>query len=95
MQLQHESPTHIILLSFNFSACRCSSMRVVVSGVVAGDVTKTTIPRDNSGNSRGYGFVHMTNLKSANQAIEYLNGYQIGNKRLRVQLKSESQHNKK
>uniref|UniRef100_A0A7S2PJB2 RRM domain-containing protein n=2 Tax=Leptocylindrus danicus TaxID=163516 RepID=A0A7S2PJB2_9STRA len=40
-----------------------------------------------TGRSRGFGFVSYDNPKSAAIAIEELNGYQIGNKRLKVQHK--------
>lgn len=40
-----------------------------------------------SGRSRGFGFVSYDNPESAAQAIKELNGYAIGNKRLKVQHK--------
>jgi len=40
-----------------------------------------------TGESKGFGFVSYDNVDSANAAIEQMNGFQIGNKRLKVQHK--------
>ena len=43
-----------------------------------------------TGRSRGFGFVSFDNRRSADVAIQAMNGYQIGRKRLKVQHKKES-----
>jgi CUG-BP- and ETR3-like factor len=40
-----------------------------------------------TGESKGFGFVSYDSVLSADQAIEQMNGFQIGNKRLKVQHK--------
>ena len=42
-----------------------------------------------TGRSRGFGFVSFDNKKAAEDAIEGMNGFQIGKKRLKVQYKDE------
>jgi hypothetical protein len=42
-----------------------------------------------SGRSRGFGFVSYDNPLSAAQAIENMNGFEIGDKRLKVQIKKD------
>ena len=42
-----------------------------------------------TGRSRGFGFVSFDNRVSAENAINAMNGYQIGRKRLKVQHKKE------
>ena len=44
------------------------------------------IREKNTGRSRGFGFVSYDNPESAAQAIKYMNGYQLGRKRLKVQV---------
>ena len=45
-----------------------------------------------TGESKGFGFVSYDSIKSANAAIEHMNGFQIGNKRLKVQHKRVHSH---
>jgi hypothetical protein len=40
-----------------------------------------------TGCSKGFGFVSYDNAESANQAISTMNGFQVGKKRLKVELK--------
>jgi len=40
-----------------------------------------------TGESKGFGFVSYDSILSAEQAIEHMNGFQIGSKRLKVQHK--------
>jgi len=42
-----------------------------------------------TGRSRGFGFVSYDNKKSAEAAIKAMNGFQLGHKRLKVQLKKD------
>ena len=42
-----------------------------------------------TGRSRGFGFVSFDNRRSADVAINAMNGYQIGRKRLKVQHKKD------
>lgn len=37
--------------------------------------------------SKGFGFVSFDNKKSADTAISYMNGFEVGNKRLKVEYK--------
>jgi len=56
-----------------------------------GDVVKVNIPKDkNTNQPKGYGFVHMANAKDAETAIQFLNGHKLGNKFLKVSIKSGS-----
>lgn len=53
-----------------------------------GDLISITIVADKvTGRSKGYGFVSFKEKTSAERAILSLNGYQIGKKRLKVQIK--------
>lgn len=53
-----------------------------------GDLISITIVADKvTGRSKGYGFVSYQDRASADKAIQSLNGYQIGKKRLKVQIK--------
>jgi len=47
-----------------------------------------------TGESKGFGFVSYDSGTSANQAIEQMNGFQIGNKRLKVQHKRVNSSNR-
>jgi len=50
-----------------------------------GTVEKATVVRDrDSGQSRGFGFVEMTNATEANQAIAALNGQDLNGRTLNV-----------
>lgn len=40
-----------------------------------------------SGRSRGFGFVSFADAKDAKRAIKFMNGYELGHKRLKVELK--------
>ena len=42
----------------------------------------------NTGLSKCFGFVSFDNVPSATNAIQSMNGYQVGNKRLKVQVKT-------
>eukprot|EP00708_Paratrimastix_pyriformis_P005555 GAFH01004622.1.p3 GENE.GAFH01004622.1~~GAFH01004622.1.p3 ORF type:complete len:216 (+),score=88.80 GAFH01004622.1:82-648(+) len=50
---------------------------------------KVCTERD-TGKSKGFGFVSFDNPAAAQQAISNMNGFQIGSKRLRVQLKTSA-----
>jgi RNA recognition motif-containing protein len=55
-----------------------------------GQVVKVNIVKDKSSSQpKGYGFVQMSNAKDAATAIQFLNGYKIGNKFLKVSIKSQ------
>ena len=45
-----------------------------------------------SGRSRGFGFVSFADREAANRAIDVMNGYELGHKRLKVELKRSRQH---
>ncbi len=50
-----------------------------------GSVEKASIISDrNSGRSKGFGFVTMNNADEANQAIEAMNGSELGGRALKV-----------
>eukprot|EP00918_Siedleckia_nematoides_P071861 GHVU01156976.1.p1 GENE.GHVU01156976.1~~GHVU01156976.1.p1 ORF type:complete len:306 (-),score=41.80 GHVU01156976.1:107-1024(-) len=51
-----------------------------------GPVVSATVKR-HMGSSKGFGFVTFQYPESARQAILYMNGYQVGNKRLKVSMK--------
>ena len=52
--------------------------------------TAVLIPRDKqTGSVKGYAFVCMINYKDAVNAIRYLNGHPVGNKRLKVSFKEQ------
>jgi len=54
-----------------------------------GSVSNVHIPRDNAtGHNKGFCFVSMVNYKDAENAIQNLNGYQLGNKFLKVSFKT-------
>lgn len=58
--------------------------------VAFGNVISARIMVENeTGRSRGFGFVSFDNRRSAVAAIKAMNGYQIGRKRLKVQHKKE------
>jgi len=51
-----------------------------------GPVLNVSIIRDSqSGNSRGFGFVTLSQVEMADQAIKLVNGYNVGGKVLNVQ----------
>eukprot|EP00825_Cyclidium_porcatum_P015490 TRINITY_DN1887_c0_g1_i2.p1 TRINITY_DN1887_c0_g1~~TRINITY_DN1887_c0_g1_i2.p1 ORF type:complete len:179 (+),score=36.30 TRINITY_DN1887_c0_g1_i2:433-969(+) len=54
-----------------------------------GTVISARIMTKPDGKSKGFGFVSYDDPKSAESAIRQLNGYQIGNKKLKVDLKKE------
>ncbi|KAJ4972182.1 hypothetical protein NE237_005281 [Protea cynaroides] len=57
-----------------------------------GKITNMIISKDNNGNSRGFGFVNFDNPDDAKQAMEAMNGTQLGSKSLyvaRAQKKAE------
>jgi len=55
-----------------------------------GPVSSVLIPRDKqTGGVKGYAFVCMVNYKDAVNAIRYLNGHPVGNKRLKVSFKEQ------
>jgi len=49
-----------------------------------GTITSAHIPTDETGNSRGFGFVNFENPEDASRAVEALNGLEIGDKKLYV-----------
>eukprot|EP00475_Leptophrys_vorax_P001663 TRINITY_DN1091_c0_g2_i1.p1 TRINITY_DN1091_c0_g2~~TRINITY_DN1091_c0_g2_i1.p1 ORF type:complete len:602 (-),score=150.42 TRINITY_DN1091_c0_g2_i1:1156-2961(-) len=56
-----------------------------------GTVTNVKIPRDSATQrTKGYGFVNLSTMQEAQNAMSALNGYPIGNKRLKVSLKNDS-----
>jgi RNA recognition motif-containing protein len=52
-----------------------------------GTVAHCKIVRLPDGTSKGYAFVHMSNMQEAQQAISFLNGFALGTKHLKVTLK--------
>jgi len=55
-----------------------------------GDIQLLTIARDKiSGKSKGFGFIQMNDVKDANKAIEGLNGYAFGDRKLEVRIAEE------
>ena len=48
----------------------------------------------NTGLSKGFGFVSYDNPDSASSAIASMNGFALGSKRLKVQLKRQKGQNK-
>ena len=53
-----------------------------------GPVSRVQIPRDKlTGAVRGFAFINMAQYKDACNAIRYLNGHPVGNKRLKVAFK--------
>jgi RNA recognition motif-containing protein len=67
-----------------------SNIELYYSFVPFGTVISAKIMIDNStGRSRGFGFVSFNHPVSAGNAIFRMNGVQMGNKRLKVQLKKE------
>jgi RNA recognition motif-containing protein len=52
-----------------------------------GEVTSAKVIRDReSGRSKGFGFIEMTNEEEAEQAIQKLNGFEINGRNIRVNL---------
>jgi len=49
-----------------------------------GEIESVRVMRDQSGNPKGYGFVKYTDADSAIEAIQMLNGLEIGHKRIKV-----------
>eukprot|EP00923_Selenidium_pygospionis_P014073 GHVN01024244.1.p1 GENE.GHVN01024244.1~~GHVN01024244.1.p1 ORF type:complete len:550 (+),score=66.56 GHVN01024244.1:138-1787(+) len=61
-----------------------------------GDLLSATVARKSDRSSRGYGFVKFSNPRAAAIAIRRLNGADVGsNKRLKVQLKQQTQQHHK
>ncbi|GAW83736.1 clustered-asparagine-rich protein [Plasmodium gonderi] len=52
-----------------------------------GNIISSKIQRDNTGRNSGFGFVSYDNTMSAHHAIQFMNGYFVNNKYLKVQLK--------
>lgn len=52
-----------------------------------GNVISSKIKRDETGRNSGFGFVSYDNIISAHYAIQFMNGYFVNNKYLKVQLK--------
>ncbi|ANQ10790.1 Clustered-asparagine-rich protein [Plasmodium coatneyi] len=52
-----------------------------------GNIISSKIQRDNTGRNSGFGFVSYDNTLSAQHAIQFMNGYFVNNKYLKVQLK--------
>ncbi|SBT82691.1 vesicle transport v-SNARE protein VTI1, putative [Plasmodium ovale] len=52
-----------------------------------GNIISSKIQRDNTGRNSGFGFVSYDNIMSAHHAIQFMNGYFVNNKYLKVQLK--------
>ncbi|CRH02788.1 clustered-asparagine-rich protein, putative [Plasmodium relictum] len=52
-----------------------------------GNIISSKIQRDNTGRNSGFGFVSYDNIMSAHHAIQFMNGYYVNNKYLKVQLK--------
>lgn len=51
----------------------------------AGTVVSVTVIKDrDTGRSRGYGFIEMSNQSEAEQAIKMFNGYSLSNRELKV-----------
>jgi len=55
-----------------------------------GDIRLLTIARDQmSGKSKGFGFIQMMDQQGADQAIDALNGYTFGDRKLEVRIAEE------
>lgn len=53
----------------------------------AGDVASVAVIKDrDTGNSKGFGFVEMNTQVEAEKAITMLNGFQVGDRELKVNL---------
>ncbi|CXJ25837.1 clustered-asparagine-rich protein, putative [Plasmodium berghei] len=52
-----------------------------------GNIISSKIQRDSTGRNSGFGFVSYDNVMSAHHAIQFMNGYFVNNKYLKVQLK--------
>ncbi|SOV17007.1 clustered-asparagine-rich protein [Plasmodium sp. gorilla clade G2] len=52
-----------------------------------GNIISSKIQRDSTGRNSGFGFVSYDNVISAQHAIQFMNGYFVNNKYLKVQLK--------
>jgi RNA recognition motif-containing protein len=53
----------------------------------AGTVTSVALIKDrDSGQSKGFGFIEMSNQVEAEKAISMFNGYQLGDRQLKVNL---------
>lgn len=53
----------------------------------AGTVTSVALIKDrDSGQSKGFGFIEMSNQVEAEKAISLFNGYQLGDRQLKVNL---------
>ena len=53
----------------------------------AGTVTSVALIKDrDSGQSKGFGFIEMSNQVEAEKAISMFNGYQLGERQLKVNL---------
>ncbi len=62
----------------------------------AGSVSSTRIIKDReTGRSKGFGFVEMDNSEMAHDAIEQLNGSQLGGRPIRVSIAQEREGNRR
>eukprot|EP01066_Platyproteum_vivax_P006789 Platyproteum_vivax@DN2493_c0_g1_i2.p1 len=57
-----------------------------------GHILSARIQRDHTGRARGFGFVSFDNPHSAAHAIHTMNGFHVGGKWLKVQLKKGEEH---
>ncbi|KAK2198151.1 bifunctional RNA recognition motif domain/Nucleotide-binding alpha-beta plait domain superfamily/WW domain superfamily/WW domain/RNA-binding domain superfamily [Babesia duncani] len=57
-----------------------------------GNVLSARVERDSAGKNRGYGFISYDNPHSAFNAIKSMNGFSVGGKFLKVQLKKGEEH---
>ncbi|EAN34439.1 RNA recognition motif family protein [Theileria parva strain Muguga] len=57
-----------------------------------GNVISARVQRDSAGRNRGFGFISYDNPQSAVVAIKNMNGFSVGGKYLKVQLKKGEEH---
>eukprot|EP00922_Rhytidocystis_sp_ex-Travisia-forbesii_P010676 GHVS01015634.1.p1 GENE.GHVS01015634.1~~GHVS01015634.1.p1 ORF type:complete len:299 (+),score=47.75 GHVS01015634.1:109-1005(+) len=57
-----------------------------------GNILSARIQRDTNGRNRGFGFVSFDNTQSSINAIRGMNGFSVGGKYLKVQLKKGEEH---
>eukprot|EP00921_Rhytidocystis_pertsovi_P010998 GHVQ01017715.1.p2 GENE.GHVQ01017715.1~~GHVQ01017715.1.p2 ORF type:complete len:278 (+),score=29.82 GHVQ01017715.1:943-1776(+) len=57
-----------------------------------GNILSARIQRDTNGRNRGFGFVSFDNVQSSINAIRGMNGFSVGGKYLKVQLKKGEEH---
>ena len=56
-----------------------------------GNIYSTRVMTEKNGKSKGIGFVSFDNPKSAQEAIEEMNGFEVRGKRLKVELNKKDE----